>query len=151
MGHHTDQIVHSLFRTEAFLFSESGKSVILSESIQNNNALITGNIPIEIQNNENSTKKNIWTYEELIFEEKRKKFPNENQIALWNSELFELKEQYTKLISQIESDFPDYYKLKYKNIHIEIDEIQKRMLHNDAIIEYSLCNESIYILKNIFC
>ena len=130
---------------KAFRFSESGKSAVLSEAIQNNAALITGNVPLEIRNTENSLKKSIWTFEELIYEEGKKAEPDETFIVAWNKEIFTLKEKHAELIARIEKEYPDYFRLKFSNNSFEIKDIQERIKKKDAVIEYCLSTDNVYI------
>lgn len=129
---------------ESFRFAESGKSAVLADAMQNNAALIHGNIPQEIINKIDSINRRMWMVEELIFEENRKKEPNKPNIDQWNTSLFELSEKNAQLNKQIETDYPQYFNLKYGKSIPEIKQIQSKLRKEDVIIEYFLQSKSLY-------
>ncbi|MGE0090404.1 MAG: CHAT domain-containing protein [Bacteroidales bacterium] len=150
---------YSLFKTsendyyiyEAFKFAELSKATILAEAMQNNSALIHGNIPQSIINDIATTDKKYWMTEELIYEEKRKPMPDHNKIDNWNNLLFELSETKALFTEKIEKNYPEYYRLKYDSSNVDLKRIQKLLHRNDVIIEYSLGSSSLFtfvITKN---
>ncbi|MDX9695111.1 MAG: CHAT domain-containing tetratricopeptide repeat protein, partial [Bacteroidales bacterium] len=146
------EICYSLFKTsgnnyyahEALRFAELGKATILAEAMQNNLALIHGNIPPSIINDIAATDKKYWMIEELIYEEKRKPNPNLTNIDKWNDLLFELSEDKDLLTKEIEQKYPRYYELKYDSITIDLKKIQKLLSRKEVLIEYSVSNNALY-------
>ncbi len=132
------------YLNKAFYYSESVKSAILNESIQNTKALNIGGIPDSLITLEKQLEKSIWTYEELIYEENKKKEPNKNKLEYWNKYLFEQKQEFAKLSEYLENNFKKYYNLKYSNSGISIGEIQNKLSKNDVVLEYYLTNDKLY-------
>jgi len=129
---------------EAFRFAESGKSAVLSEAIQNNTALIQGNVPPDLLDQLNSIDRKSWITEELLYEEKRKSNPDKAKIDKWNQELFELGEKKSVQIDNVEKEYPEYFKLKNNQSFTDIKQIQKHLSRHDVLIEYCLQKESLY-------
>lgn len=59
--------------------------------------------------------------------------------------LFELYREQEELISTIEKQYPTYYELKYNTKVLDIAFIQSRLGKKDAVIEYHLAPDWIYI------
>jgi CHAT domain-containing protein len=129
---------------EAFRFAELGKATILAEAMQNNTALIHGNIPPHLADEINSIEKKCWMIEEMLYEEQRKSDPSQEKIDNWNKQLFELSEKKSSLTNEIEENYPEYFKLKYDQSIIDIKQIQTKLGRNDVLIDYSLHNQSLF-------
>jgi CHAT domain-containing protein len=129
---------------KAFFYSESGKSSILNESIQSTKALNIGGIPDSLIIQEKTLEKSIWNYEELIYEENKRKEPNENKLSYWNKFLFEEKQNYSALLDYLETNFADYHSFKYKNIETNIKQIQHDLAKQESVIEFFLTSTDLY-------
>ncbi|MCF8335331.1 MAG: CHAT domain-containing protein [Bacteroidales bacterium] len=138
---------------EAFRHAEESKAAVLYEAIQTNRALSFSSIPDSMLTKESELKKQIWTHEELIYEEKRKRNPDQKKIDYWKKNLFQLNRNYENLVKKFEEHYPKYYSLKYEQTPLELQTIQEKMGSRDALIEYVLTNDRIYaflIEKNAF-
>ena len=133
-----------IYLQEAFLFSESVKSTVLDEVIQNSRALNIGSLPDSLILKEKKFEKNIWTYEELIYEESKRSNPNKNQLRFWNKYLFEERQKHAKLLTYLETNYNDYLLLKYKKPTVRLSELQKNISNNETIIEYHLSDSVLY-------
>jgi len=129
---------------KAFNYSESGKAAVLSEALKTSNALNIGGITDSLIRKEKNLEKSIWNYEELIYEEKRKKNPDENKLGYWNKYLFEKKQEYDQLTRYLENNFKKYYELKHADNTIKIEDIQDKISKKDVLIEYFLVDDKIY-------
>ncbi|MFC2151788.1 CHAT domain-containing protein, partial [Bacteroidota bacterium] len=125
-------------------YSEAGKSAILTEALKNNYALNIGGIPDSLITKEKQLEKSIWNYEELIYEENKKKTPNQNKLKYWNEYLFEKKQEYDQLMNYLESNFVKYHALKHIQNEVKVEEIQKTLTRKDVLIEYFFTNDKIY-------
>ena len=130
----------------AFFYSESGKSAILAEALKNTQALNIGGIPDTLLTKEKELEKGIWNYEELIYEENKKKNPDKRKLEYWNKYLFELKLKYDELIAFMENNFQKYHSLKHRNTILSIKEVQNKLHRKDIIIEYFYSDKSIYTI-----
>lgn len=133
-----------LYLEKAFNYSESGKSAILTEALKNIQALNIGGIPDSLIIQEKQLEKNIWSYEELIYEENKKKDPDLNKLEFWNKFLFEEKQKYDKLSVYLESNFTKYQTLKHLHSSTSIKEVQKKIKRKDVLIEFFYTDNKIY-------
>ncbi len=131
---------------KAFNYSEAGKSAILTEALKNTHALNIGGIPDSLINKEKQLEKSIWTYEELIYEENKKKNPDQNKLEYWHKYLFEKKQEFNKLAVYLENNFQKYHSLKYVQNTLKIEDIQKKLSRKDLLIEYFLTDDKIYTI-----
>lgn len=132
------------FLKKAFRYAEESKAAVLYEAMQVNQALNLGNIPDSLERKEAQLKKNIWTYEELIFEERKNRHPNETRLKYWGDKLFQLNRKHEELIKKFEETYPKYYSLKYEQSHIKVNTIQNKIKAGEVIIEYVLTKKNIY-------
>jgi CHAT domain-containing protein len=89
-------------------------------------------------------KSEIYFYNKQIHDQKLNPKPDEEKIKLWNSKIFDLSRKQDELIKSIEKNYPAYYNLKYDNSVISINDIQKKLKANQAIIEYTLTDSVLY-------
>ncbi|MEF8844681.1 MAG: CHAT domain-containing protein, partial [Bacteroidales bacterium] len=132
------------YLNKAFRYAEESKAAVLYEAMQFNQALNMGNIPDSLEKKEDQLKKDIWTYEELIFEERKKREPNESRLNLWDERLFELNREYEALIDKFEEEYPKYHSLKYEQSPMKVSNIQKKVKSGETLIEYVLTESNIY-------
>ncbi|MBS3808473.1 MAG: CHAT domain-containing protein, partial [Bacteroidales bacterium] len=92
-------------------------------------------------------KKRIWTYEELIFEERKKQSPAQKKIDYWNEQMFGLQKEYEALVNKFEQQYPRYYSLKYNQEVISLPQVQKKMRRGETLVEYVLGRDSIYTFQ----
>ncbi len=131
--------------TEKLLsYSEGGKSAVLNEAIKTSNALNIGGIPDSLLVQEQKLAKSIWSYEELLYEENKKKSPDKNKMGYWNRYLFEKKQEYGNLTTYLENNFEEYHTLKHAGNKIQISNVQSKLLPGDVLIEYFLTRHKIY-------
>jgi CHAT domain-containing protein/tetratricopeptide (TPR) repeat protein len=131
---------------KAFNYSESGKSAILTEALKNIHALNIGGIPDSLINKEKQLEKKIWSFEELIYEEKKKKEPDNNKLEYWNKFLFEEKQEFDNLTIYLEENFTKYQTLKHLKNTLTIDEVQTKLRRKDILIEYYFTKDKIYTI-----
>jgi len=132
------------FLQYAFRFIESGKSAVLLEAIKGNQALNVGNIPDSLKQKENQLEKEIFNYEELIYEENKLENPDLKKLAYWNKNLFELKQNYADLIVLLEHQYPEYHNLKYNQDIVSLEMVRKKLAANEVFLEFSFADDKLY-------
>ena len=134
------------YQHQAFIFAESNKAITLLESVNEEMALNLSGLPDSLINLERSLSIKLNFEEKKLAEEKtKKKVTSETSVQEIEARRFALKEQYKKLISQIENDYPEYYRLKYTNSTATVKEVQERLLNKEtAILEYFVGEEFVY-------
>jgi tetratricopeptide (TPR) repeat protein len=129
---------------EAFRLSEKGKSAVLLSHLRDKEAKSFGRIPENLLIQDASLKSEIYFYNKQIHDQKLIQNPNQEKIKMWNNKVFDLSRKQDELIKSIEKNYPAYYNLKYDNSVVSIDEIQKRLSKNQAMVEYTLADSTLY-------
>ena len=131
--------------TEAFTFSEKGKSAVLLSTINESNALKFGGIPDDVISEEKRLKSDIAIYTNLIYDENMKQEKNEENLSSWRNKLITGKEEYKGLISIIESKYPKYFQHKYNSPVVDLSKLMSFLSNDEALIEYDLFDTTLII------
>ncbi|MCQ2973456.1 MAG: CHAT domain-containing protein [Bacteroidales bacterium] len=126
---------------DAFYFIEKSKSATLLEAINNTGATQFADIPNDLILEEQNLAEKISDLKKLIAEEE-----NLNNINIYKSQLFEISDKYNKLINQFENQYPKYYKAKYSNKYLAINDIQENLNDNNAIISYFTGKHNVFYI-----
>lgn len=119
----------------AFYVLEKSKSILLLEALLGSRATAFANIPKSITEREEQLKAKIANLD--------KKLVKRQSNAL-NDERFNTQVQYDKLIDSIETNYPNYYNLKYNNKVLNISDIQKQLQSDQGIVSYFYGNDAIF-------
>lgn len=122
------------------------KSMLLQAALSSNNALKFGNIPDSLRDQELALKKSINQVKEKINK------PSSNRtttaLAADKKKLFELNEKYSELGKTLETQYSNYFKLKYDQAYPSIAELQKELLDEKTILfNYLLEDSSLVIFR----
>jgi CHAT domain-containing protein len=120
----------------AFEFSERSKSSSLLASVKDMRAKQFGGIPDSLLKKEAYLKNNISSYTSSLYEENHSNNRDSQKVNLFTSRLFKANEEYSKLISSFERDYPSYYAFKYQNKVIGIKDVQANLNSKQALVEY---------------
>ncbi|MGB5436785.1 MAG: CHAT domain-containing protein [Maribacter sp.] len=129
----------SSYLDNAIEFAEKSKAVLLLEALLNTKASKFADIPEDLLEHENQLKSKITFVEKEINSSKTTSPKLEDQ-------LFELKNDHRFLIQNIETNYPDYYDLKYKSEVISATKTQQLLANNEIIISYFYGNQGIYVI-----
>lgn len=124
---------------QAFNYSEKSKSVLLLEALLGVKANQFANIPDDLLERELQLKSEITFIEKEINQAIEADNEKEDQ-------LFNLQEEHRQFITKIETDYKDYYNLKYNNQAISLSETQKLLKTDEKLISYFYGNEAIYAI-----
>lgn len=127
-----------------FEFIEKNKAAVLLSSMKDMDAIRFGGIPVEYQKLERELNERINGYENLIYNQKQLQNPDSSKIVLWEKRLFDITNQYDSLIKVFGEQYPAYYDLKYDHSVININEVQVNLDADQAIVEYTLTDSSLY-------
>ncbi|MEQ8629326.1 CHAT domain-containing tetratricopeptide repeat protein [Ekhidna sp.] len=123
----------------AFDFCERSKSSVLLEAITESKAKKFAGIPDEQILLEDSLKDEISYLEQQLAQQE-----NADNQAMKDL-LFTYQNAYRTFISNLENQYPEYYKLKYDHSIATIASVQKHLHENAALLSYFLGEEDIYI------
>ena len=131
----------------AFDFCERSKSSVLLEAITESKAKKFAGIPEKQIQLEDSLKDEISFLEQQIAQEEN----NGNQEM--KDLLFSYQNSYRSFINNLETNYPEYYKLKYDQSIASVASVQEHLTDGAAMLSYFLGDENIYIFiitkKNI--
>lgn len=125
------------FIDDAFAYAEKSKSIILIEALLNTKATAYANIPQNIIEQEQFLKSRITYLEKRII--------NKNTDAL-QDELFSTKSQYSNLILNLESNYKNYYDLKYNTAVVSAKQLQNTLKKDEIFISYFYGSQAIYAI-----
>ncbi len=132
------------YKNLAFQINEQGRAFSLLSSIRSKTALTYGNVPYELTKKESELNQKISAYNEMILDEKQKLQPEEKKVILWEGMLFDYTRDYDELIKFIEKNYPEYFRLKYDNSVISMDEVREKIPEKSIIVEYSMMDTILY-------
>ncbi len=130
---------------QAFKYAEKSKAAVLLGALRNTEAKSYSDIPDSLLQRETELMRDKELYRELVYEEKRNETSDERKIKLWEELLFEITMEYDKLIALYEDSFPKYYSLKYNSEVADIETLKQKLKNNQAIVEYSISETSLFI------
>lgn len=125
------------FYEKAFYFSEKSKAAVLLDAIAETNAKSFANIPDELLKKELKFKNEIAYYQQKLAAK-----PDKQKEEFYRNKLFENNNEYENFTKQLESDFQDYYNLKYNVSLPTVAEIQLLLNENTALLSYFITNHS---------
>lgn len=123
----------------AFEFCERSKSSVLLEAITETKAKQFSGIPATLLSLEDSLKDEISYIEQKLAE------PDNAEDQELKDLLFLYQNEYRTFIAGLESEYPDYYNLKYSSSLAGLEEVQSKLNDQTALLSYFLGKEEIYI------
>jgi len=130
------------FLEKAFQFSERLKANKLLESFYASKAQSIAGIPDSILNQEKAFKVDI-----VFLKQQLEDTPQTDSASIveLNKRLLDRKQEYRFFISTLESQYGNYYNLKYSANDLTVTEIQKKLLNKDqTLIEYHAAENALY-------
>ncbi len=133
------------YMNKAFAFSEQNKARVLLEVTRQIGAEYTVGIPDSVSAKESSFRSAIALYEQQMADAGRDSLTSGPGIQQLQAKIAESKRHYSEFIERIEETYPDYYRLKYSNTIASMQEVQKQLLPEQALVEYTLTDGLVYI------
>lgn len=124
------------YRELAFYFAEKSKSAVLQESIAEAEAKSFAGLPQDVLENETQLKANL-----ALVTQKLAQKPDREQEAQLREQLFETNRQYNALVKRMETDFPDYFNLKFNKALPSIADVQHQLTPEQAVISYFVADK----------
>ncbi len=126
-------------KTIAYNFSEQGKSAVLYSLMMKSDALKFSNIPDSLIKKENMLQALKTNYSKQLAESE-----DSTDLAMYRSKLFETNRQYDDLWHLFESDYKNYFNLKYNTEIVRIEDLQKTIDSKTSIISYFFGTEKLF-------
>ncbi|MFK7904740.1 MAG: CHAT domain-containing protein [Chitinophagales bacterium] len=135
----------------AFSFSEKLKGHLLLSALKDTIAKTNSIIPNALLEKEKDLKLKLTFLDKKIQKlaaKKEKKPLGESDAALlegFQNQFFDLHNLYVAFMGELESDYPDYYELKYDTKTSTASELQAVLKENQVVISYFVGEEKLYI------
>jgi len=135
------------YQYESFDFAERSRAALLSEGLRESNALHISGIPDSLLTQEYNLRVDI-----AYYDKRRQELLNDGKsetdtiVLTVASRLFDLNQTYEALRHRFETEYPDYYRLKYDNRTISLSEVQHNLLSpNQSMLEYFVGDSVVYV------
>ncbi|MEN0004003.1 MAG: CHAT domain-containing tetratricopeptide repeat protein [Bacteroidota bacterium] len=137
----------SHYQTEAFTFAERSKALLLYQAMQESQALQYAGIPDSLLQKEYDLRVNISYYDQKRQEAfSRGLVETDSMVLDISSTLFDLNQTYDSLKTLFETQYPQYYQLKYDLSTVDVAEVQQSLLASDqTMLEYFVGDSSIFV------
>jgi CHAT domain-containing protein len=122
----------------AFQNAERAKSSSVFDKISDQLALENSLVPDSLLQLEKKLNNTIAIFSEKLYEENSKTTPDSSVVEEYNTEIFEASRKREELNRFLETEFSDFYDLKYSNSMLSVKEIQLKLKDDQIIIEYVL-------------
>ncbi len=120
------------YKKEFVEMMAKSKAKLLSKAFAKAESINQFGLPIELIEKENNIEYEISFYQNFL-----KNVKDDTKRAGIYDSLFQLDIAKENLLSVFQKDYPPYYQLKYNNINVDLNELQKYAAkHNTLIIEY---------------
>jgi tetratricopeptide (TPR) repeat protein len=116
---------------KSFYFSEKSKSAVLLEAISDTQAKSYAGIPSELLDREKALKSEM----ALVAQKLSQKPTAEEEKALRESS-FSLNKEYQTFVKKLESEFPQYFNLKYNSTAPAVKDLQSLLDEKTAVTSY---------------
>jgi CHAT domain-containing protein len=124
----------------SFYFSERNKSSVLLEALSGSEALNFSGIPDSFIRKEQTISYNITNFINL-----KNNAANDSIASVWSNRLFDANRSYDSLIYLLETNYPEYYQLKYNNKPVTVQQIQSILDKKTAMLSYFVVDSSVII------
>ena len=124
------------YKEMAFYFAEKSKSAVLLESIADADAKSFAGIPQELVESEKNLKTEIALYSQKLAQK-----PDARQEQEMRKTLFDLNGKYESFIKKLETDYPEYFNLKFNNTAINSKSIQNLLPDGSAVVSYFIAEK----------
>ena len=133
----------TFFIHKAWMFSEANKSTLIRAMFVENEAREMLHVPPEFEELERQQKNKIVIKRNLIEKEKEKRWPDQEKIHNWNTELINCFATIDSITLLLKEDYPTYFDLKYNTDITEISQVKSKLDDQQLLIEYYLTDTNI--------
>lgn len=124
------------YKEIAFYFAEKSKSAVLLESIADANAKSFSGIPQDLVEKEKSLKADIALYSQKLAQK-----PGATQEQELRKKLFDLNGVYGAFVKKMETDYPEYFNLKFNKATPNTTTIQVLLPEQTAVVSYFIAEK----------
>jgi CHAT domain-containing protein/uncharacterized protein HemY len=121
----------NVYRELSFYFAEKSKSAVLLEAISDTNAKSFANIPQALLEEEKDLKAAI-----ALISQKLAQKPSDEEEKYLRETLYTLNKSYQEFTKRIESQYPEYFNLKFNSASPSTAQLQHLLPEKTALISY---------------
>jgi len=129
---------------KAFYFSEKSKAGTLADAQSELTAKNFGTIPMDLLELEKKLKDERSHFEEQIQQEESNGPISDTINSTAKAGLFSVNRKYDSLVRHFEKKYPQYYDFKYQDKIVSVNDIQKKLDSETALIEYFVGENTVY-------
>jgi CHAT domain-containing protein/Tfp pilus assembly protein PilF len=132
---------------KSFNYSESAKANLLKSQIREHDALAFAGIPDSLLDQEHKLRIDItWREKQRQGLLDKGLAETDTNVLRIGSIVFDLKQQYEALKKRFETEYPEYFRLKYDLSTVSLSYVQDTLLQKDqALLEYFTGDSSIFL------
>lgn len=130
---------------EAFRLVEKSKAMLLLEALKTEEARNFGDVPADLLLEERRLAREIVKSEKKIFEAQMAK--QKDKVEQGQQELLELRRAFSKLEENLETNYKEYYELKYKEKIAKLKEVQAHLDGQSGLLEFFVGNKEVYVFS----
>ncbi len=127
-----------------FEFSERSKVAGFLASMREVNAA-KFSLPGDLVELDNTIRKEIGFYKELITAEQGKTVPDTQRLHTWESVTFSLLRSHDSLVQVFEKGYPAYYSLKYRSEVTSLDDVNIVIGSKANLLSYVMTDDKLFI------
>ncbi len=133
---------------DVFAFSEKNKAILLLDALRESSSRSGTAIPPALTTLERSLLRDRELYRRKTASEAQSAAPDTLRLATWRQKLFFLEKRHDSLVTVLETQYPDYYRLKYDVSPPSLAMARARLLPGgrSALLEYFVGDQYIYAL-----
>lgn len=117
---------------EAFYFAERNKATVLLNAITEAQARSFANVAEDIVEEESTLRSSIAWYEQQMAKAK-----DQEEMYKLRNEMFNKKRAYDELIRKMETEYPEYYKLKHNSAQVSVRDVQQSIPEGTMVAMYA--------------
>ncbi|MCS6904633.1 MAG: tetratricopeptide repeat protein [Bacteroidia bacterium] len=137
----------SSYYKDIFYFSEQSKAASLLNALYQANPQNFRGVPSEIIKLDKELRVSLAGYKKNLAEEKAKgKKAKTDKIQLWQEKIFLLSLRQDSLYKVLEKQYPDFFQLQYDPQGIKVEQLQKRIRKDAAVVEYFVGDSALFII-----
>lgn len=131
---------------QAFGLAERSKALLLKEAMQLAGAAIELDIPESLLEEERRLKKAIIERENARYERRQRAGEAEEAVHELNSEIFDLREAYRRVMDSIQQRYPESYRLRYATEPLRPEQVQAELLAPEqGLVQYFVGEDNIFV------
>jgi len=127
----------------AFGYADKSRADILLQALGNPQHMRFAGVPDSLIAHEQQLKAQLGSLRQKLESAQYQK--NKQAIQQLSNQRLDLIREYEGFIKQIESEFPDYYRLKYGDQKTDINTLQQSLPESTAMVQYFYGKKALYI------